>query len=112
MRIAFLVVRFPVAAERPSPPQGPGMPDPAHDVRTSGGYLACARGAARRVSRDRGPDVRAPRALEQLDHPERRAPLTAAARAAVERGSDIDRLNDRLVAICETLAPRRPTETR
>jgi colanic acid/amylovoran biosynthesis glycosyltransferase len=50
--------------------------------------------------------------LGLLDHPERWAPVTAAARAAVERGFDIDRLNDRLVTIYETLAPRRPTETR
>lgn len=38
--------------------------------------------------------------------------LTAAARAAVERGYDIDRLNDRLVSLYETLAPPRPAETR
>jgi colanic acid/amylovoran biosynthesis glycosyltransferase len=50
--------------------------------------------------------------LALLDHPERWAPLTAAARAAVERGFDIDRLNDRLVTIYETLAPWRPAETR
>jgi colanic acid/amylovoran biosynthesis glycosyltransferase len=50
--------------------------------------------------------------LQLLDHPERWDPLTAAARVAMERGFDIDRLNDRLVTSYETLAPRRPTETR
>ncbi|HJS46614.1 MAG TPA: hypothetical protein VJ773_01370, partial [Gemmatimonadales bacterium] len=52
--------------------------------------------------------VRGVRAL--LDRPGRWAPVTAAARAAVERGFDIDRLNDRLVAIYQALAPRRPEE--
>lgn len=48
--------------------------------------------------------------LALLDRPERWAPVTAAARATVERGFDIDRLNDRLVAIYQALAPRRPEE--
>ncbi len=48
--------------------------------------------------------------LALLDHPARWAPVTAAARAAVERGFDIDRLNDRLVGIYEALASRRTPE--
>ena len=48
--------------------------------------------------------------LALLDHAERWAPMTAAARAAVERGFDIDRLNDRLVALYESLAPGRTRE--
>ncbi|HSE28605.1 MAG TPA: glycosyltransferase [Gemmatimonadales bacterium] len=49
--------------------------------------------------------------LALLEHPERWEPVTAAARAAVERDFDIDRLNDRLVTIYGALAAPSPPET-
>jgi colanic acid/amylovoran biosynthesis glycosyltransferase len=77
-----------------------GIPELVTDGRT--GFVAPERDVAGLV---RG-------TLALLDGTERWASITVAARAAVERGFDIDRLNDRLVGIYETLAPPRPTETR